>query len=107
MDLSKVRYSNTDQDKSAGHEDFYKVLRKRVNSYFKDNNISRHANANMVVKSIFMISLYVVPFVLMLTYFESTGMILLMWFLYSFFTTMPTPVWNAVLFLFVCVFVCF
>ena len=84
MDLSKVRYSNTDQEASAGHEDFYKVLRKRVNGYFKENNISRHANANMVVKTIFMLSLYMVPFVLMLTFFESTGLILLMWILMGF-----------------------
>jgi linoleoyl-CoA desaturase len=42
--------------------DFYKVLRSRVNNYFKEKNISRHANANMVVKTIFMLSLYLVPF---------------------------------------------
>ncbi|MDG1331304.1 MAG: acyl-CoA desaturase [Crocinitomicaceae bacterium] len=84
MDLSKIRFAASEKEAKAGHEDFYKVLRKRVNSYFKENNISRHANANMVVKSIFMISLYIVPFILMLTYFESTGMVLLMWILMGF-----------------------
>jgi linoleoyl-CoA desaturase len=84
MDLSKIRFSASEQEVTQGHEDFYKVLRKRVNAYFKDNNISRHANANMVVKSIFMISLYLVPFILILTYFESTGMVLLMWILMGF-----------------------
>jgi linoleoyl-CoA desaturase len=82
MDLSQVRYSSSDAE--AGHADFYKVLRKRVNQYFKDNNISRHANTNMVLKTIFMISLYTVPFILMLTYFESTGMLILMWALMGF-----------------------
>ena len=75
MEPTQVRYT------TSGHADFYKVLRKRVNQYFKDKNISRHANAQMVIKSIFMVALYVVPFVLMLTYFQSTGMVLLMWIL--------------------------
>jgi linoleoyl-CoA desaturase len=43
------------------NEEFYKVLRQRVSEYFKSNNISRHANANMVVKTIFMLALYFVP----------------------------------------------
>ena len=81
MDAKQIRFSTGE---GSGHEDFYKVLRKRVNSYFKENNISRHANANMVLKTIFMIALYVAPFVLILTLFESTGLILLMWTLMGF-----------------------
>lgn len=84
MQLSQVRFSNSQSETSPKHDEFYKVLRKRVNNYFKENEISRHANANMVVKTIFMISLYVVPFVLMLTLFESTGLVLLMWVLMGF-----------------------
>lgn len=84
MQLSQVRFSNSQSETSPQHEEFYKVLRKRVNNYFKENGISRHANANMVVKTIFMISLYVIPFVLMLTLFESTGLVLLMWVLMGF-----------------------
>ncbi|MDP4935020.1 MAG: acyl-CoA desaturase [Salibacteraceae bacterium] len=47
--------------------EFYKTLRKRVNDYFSDNNISRTANAAMVIKTISLIVLYLAPFVLMLT----------------------------------------
>ncbi len=47
--------------------EFFKELKKRVNLYFKENKISRHANASMVIKTIFMITLYFVPWVLMLT----------------------------------------
>lgn len=47
--------------------EFAKVLRKRVNQYFKDKNISKHANLNMKVKTIFMIGLYFIPLVLMVT----------------------------------------
>ena len=42
--------------------EFYKTLRSRVNSYFKDNNITRHANAAMVIKTIVMLAIYLVPF---------------------------------------------
>ena len=42
-------------------------LNKRVNDYFKSNNISRHANIEMIAKTVFMFALYFVPFVLMLT----------------------------------------
>ena len=67
---------------AKGHnEEFYKVLKQRVADHFKTSNIARHGNLNMVLKSVFMISLYVVPYFLMLLYFESSLMILLMWVL--------------------------
>lgn len=48
-------------------QDFFVTLNKRVNDYFKSNNISRHANIEMIAKTVFMFALYFVPFVLMLT----------------------------------------
>jgi linoleoyl-CoA desaturase len=42
--------------------EFYKTLRSRVNNYFKENNITRHANASMVIKTIAMLAIYLVPF---------------------------------------------
>ncbi len=47
--------------------DFNSTLKKRVRAYFKDNNISKYANANMKIKTIFMITLYLTPYFLMLT----------------------------------------
>ena len=47
--------------------EFYKELRKRVNNYFKEKNISKYGNLNMVFKSVFMLSLYFIPFILMMT----------------------------------------
>ncbi|MEZ4987725.1 MAG: acyl-CoA desaturase [Saprospiraceae bacterium] len=41
--------------------EFFQLLRSRVNEYFEENQISRHANWNMVLKTIFMICLYFVP----------------------------------------------
>ncbi len=45
---------------------FYTELKKRVDAYFKDNNISKNGNLNMYLKTLFMISCYVVPFTLLI-----------------------------------------
>ncbi|NND06377.1 MAG: acyl-CoA desaturase [Saprospiraceae bacterium] len=47
--------------------EFFKELVKRVNHHFKVNNRSKHANASMVFKSIFMCMLYFIPLVLITT----------------------------------------
>ena len=78
MSLTNITFSK------SHNIDFYKTLQSRVRDYFKEQDISRFANANMVLKTIFMISLYVVPFILIITYFESTLMIVLMWLLMGF-----------------------
>jgi linoleoyl-CoA desaturase len=52
---------------SSARADFFSTLNQRVNNYFKSNNISRYANAEMKIKTIFMYTLYWTPFILMLT----------------------------------------
>lgn len=47
--------------------DFSKTLRSRVNLYFKANNLSRHANTNMIVKTVVMLSLFFIPLILLST----------------------------------------
>ncbi len=46
---------------------FFTTLTKRVNDYFKTENLSRHANATMVIKTVFMFSLYFVPYALIIS----------------------------------------
>jgi linoleoyl-CoA desaturase len=48
-------------------QDFFVTLNKRVNEYFKTRELSRHANAEMILKTVFMFALCFTPFVLMLT----------------------------------------
>lgn len=43
-------------------KDFTITLNKRVADYFKNNKISRHANAEMVIKTIVMFGLYFIPY---------------------------------------------
>lgn len=76
--MEPIRFNHKDRP------DFHKVLRKRVNKHFKDNNISKYANTGMVFKTVFMISLYIIPFILMLTVFSSSSWgVIGMWFLMS------------------------
>jgi linoleoyl-CoA desaturase len=51
----------------ASNREFFSTLNQRVNQYFQGNNLSRHANANMVVKTMFMFTLYLVPYFLVIT----------------------------------------
>jgi len=60
--------------------EFFTELRKNVQQYFTDNKISRHANFAMVIKTAVMISLYIVPFILMVTgVVQGTWPVLGMW----------------------------
>jgi linoleoyl-CoA desaturase len=52
---------------ARNNQDFFVTVSKRVNDYFKENNISKHANSQMIVKTIFMFALYLIPYFLILT----------------------------------------
>lgn len=78
MQTSSIKF-----DKSVNVE-FYKTLQKRVRAYFKDNNLTRYANAAMVFKSFFMLTLYIAPFVLMMTVAQSAWVVFLLWVVMGF-----------------------
>ncbi|MBI3133105.1 MAG: acyl-CoA desaturase [Bacteroidetes bacterium] len=72
--LSSPKFSQT------SHIDFDRTLKKRVRDYFKENNISKYANGEMVVKTVSMLAIYLVPFILMLTGIITNGwLIALCW----------------------------
>jgi len=52
---------------SNSERDFTSTLNKRVNEYFRLNKLDKHANSEMVIKTIFMFSLYLVPYTLIIT----------------------------------------
>lgn len=58
---NKIKFSS--QNKS----EFVNELRGKVKEYFEKNNISKHGNASIMVKSLLMISLYFVPYLLMVS----------------------------------------
>ena len=65
------------------NEEFYKVLKQRVSSYFKTNNISRHGNAAMFFKTFAMLAIYLVPFS-MLFVLENSFLLFMMWVIMGF-----------------------
>lgn len=55
-----ITFANTSRDFSA-------TLNRRVNDYFKMHNLSRHANPEMVIKTVIMFALYCIPYFLIVT----------------------------------------
>ncbi|GAA4430102.1 acyl-CoA desaturase [Pontibacter saemangeumensis] len=70
----KVKFVN--KDKSL----FFPTLRKRVDAYFTENNLSKTGNSQILTKSIVLLLLYIVPFVLLLAFTPNLGASLMLWF---------------------------
>jgi len=81
MNLSDIKFNR------AQHKDFMRVLRTRVNDYFQENNISRYADARMVVKTIVLILSFLVPYTFILSGLASNvWSILACWIIMAFAT---------------------
>lgn len=66
---------NTSQLKfSSTLPEFFPTVSKRVNEYFKTQNISRYSNPEMVMKTIFMFTLFLVPY-----FFSISGLFTSYW----------------------------
>ena len=59
--MKTINFSRVDKAK------FFRTLNKRVNTYFKENNLKRTGNWKLYTKAIIMFSLFLVPFILILT----------------------------------------
>lgn len=59
MSTQSIRFNNANRS-------FYLTAKKRIDEYFKENNLSRYGNSQMVIKSIFMFTLYFTPFILLI-----------------------------------------
>jgi linoleoyl-CoA desaturase len=70
---------------ATSQRDFVATLNRRVNDYFKTNNVSKHANNEMVIKTFFMFLLHFIPYTLIVANvitggWALIGMIILMGF---------------------------
>ncbi|MDY8138810.1 acyl-CoA desaturase [Aquimarina sp. 2201CG5-10] len=61
MNTPNIRFSTVDSAK------FFRTLNKRVNQYFKENNIKRTGNWKLHLKTIVMFSIFLTPYFLILT----------------------------------------
>ncbi len=73
MAFVPVRFTDTNKN------EFASTLRKRVDAFFKEKNISKHANATMVIKTIILMSMYILPFIYLLAFHPGTGVSILLW----------------------------
>ena len=65
---------------SKQNDDFINELREQVKDYFKSNNKSKYGNANLIIKSVFMFTLYLAPYFLMvLGIISSVPVMLICW----------------------------
>ncbi|NEM97034.1 fatty acid desaturase family protein [Pontibacter burrus] len=71
----KVKFVNKDKNL------FFPTLRKRVDAYFSEKNIPTTANTTMKVKSVVMLLLYFLPFVVLLVFQPTYPLSLLLWFM--------------------------
>ena len=69
MTYINIKYSNN------MNTDFISLLRMRVKKYFDNQNLSRYANLNMVVKTVFMLTLYLTPYILVISGISSNNWI--------------------------------
>ncbi|MEC7453948.1 MAG: fatty acid desaturase, partial [Bacteroidota bacterium] len=56
-----IRFSRKDK------QQFFSTLNKRVNAYFKDNNLRKTGNWKLHLKTVILITLFVTPYVLLLS----------------------------------------
>ncbi|WNB17431.1 fatty acid desaturase family protein [Marivirga arenosa] len=79
MNKNTVKFNTTD------NREFVSTLRLRVNQYFKDQKITKYANNRMKIKTAFMLLLYFIPLVLMLSgIINSVGLVIAMFFVMGF-----------------------
>lgn len=80
MTFIPLRFVDKDKDKAL----FFATLRKRVDTYFKENKISKHANSSMVIKTIILMSAYLLPFIFLLAFTPSFQVSLILWTIMGF-----------------------
>jgi linoleoyl-CoA desaturase len=70
MSITPIRFIDANKDRAL----FFSTLRQRVDAYFKENNISKHYNSQMVIKTIVLLSAYILPFIIIL-FFSLTPLV--------------------------------
>lgn len=69
----QVKFVNRDKNQ------FFSTLKKRVDHYFADNEVSKFANTTMVIKTIVLLSFYIIPFAAILIFQPPFLLALVIW----------------------------
>jgi len=73
--MQQIRFIDRDKNRNL----FFATLRSRVDNYFKSNNISKHYNTQMVLKTIILLCAYILPFAGILFLHFPTGINFALW----------------------------
>lgn len=71
--LPPLRFISTDKSQ------FYTTLHQRVDAYFKEKGLSRHANAAIIIKTFVLMTAYLFPLVLLVWFQPGFGASLALW----------------------------
>jgi len=74
IETQKIFFNNEDENSKA----FTATLNKRVNDYFKTKGISRYGNTEMYIKTVFMLCLFILPFLGIVIYEPGTVVALIL-----------------------------
>lgn len=66
--MQKIRFISEEK------QSFFNTVKIRVDEYFKENNISKNANHHMIIKTVVMLSLYLIPYFLIISNTFSIGL---------------------------------
>ncbi|WP_026629714.1 fatty acid desaturase family protein [Dyadobacter alkalitolerans] len=58
---------------------FFPTLKKRVDQYFEQNHKSRYANKTMVIKTVVLLSGYILPFIALIAFNPPVWVAMLLW----------------------------
>ena len=78
----KVRFNKSSNDQ------YYSELTRRVNRYFKDNNISKRANGEMIFKTFLILGVFVLSYVLIISNLFSAWVLIPLAVINGFFTAL-------------------
>jgi linoleoyl-CoA desaturase len=78
--FSEVRFIDNQKEKNI----FFATLRQRVDGYFKEKKLSKHHNRQMIIKTIVLLSAYILPFIALLWFQPVIGISLGIWTLMGF-----------------------
>jgi linoleoyl-CoA desaturase len=67
-----------------GKDSFYEEVKNRVNDYFVTNNISQYSNPQMVIKTVAMLSMYFIPYFIIVSGVASVSL----WLFYALWALM-------------------
>jgi linoleoyl-CoA desaturase len=71
--LQPIRFISKDKSQ------FYQTLTARVDAYFKENNLSKYANAGLVIKTFVLLAAYILPLLYMVWFQPALGWSLALW----------------------------